>query len=566
MKKGFTLIELIGVVILLSIIMIIVFPTLLNHITNTNKELSESEKQIIYSGTSNYIAKYQNNYEKINGNIYCIEIDELLKEQVIHNNLMNRYQYVQVVVNQDQYQYEIKDTCTPDYLISLNYVVIGEPFNQNNWAKSDFYVDIVALGATKIKWCSSNNGECDPIAEVEKEKVPVLISNESATNQICAIAYVNNHEKEKVCSNVYRLDKTPPQFVGIDDKAVYLDNEFKVSEGVTISDNLSGLSGNYISEPNAIDNTKIAKVEVIYSAIDQAGNKARIVRNIDVKNPYNIYVTNNSITVYDLSTYNEQTKLIDAYTLFFQSEITLSEYETQIYISNVFPNPHLKSIKVPNSIILEDSLHIDKFYNLKNKAEQYNQTIENKELMPNFSANDLLTHILTKKNYTIETKNEPGYYYSLYRKMTAISDITSHNTTLKNGTAVSVHYSLVKSTLKIEGDMNKEYQLVCEWSEWISVSFPQYGPQYGDYETYENIKNAGIDINKDNVVNLQCRPAKFPNYSHKEIGQKVICDRRVGFICHNKEQVPGPAYPVDMCLNSEIKVYSCEMVESNSSE
>uniref|UniRef100_A0A670ICQ7 Mucin 2, oligomeric mucus/gel-forming n=1 Tax=Podarcis muralis TaxID=64176 RepID=A0A670ICQ7_PODMU len=87
--------------------------------------------------------------------------------------------------------------------------------------------------------------------------------------------------------------------------------------------------------------------------------------------------------------------------------------------------------------------------------------------------------------------------------------------------------------------------------------FPQYGPQYGDYETYDNIRAAGTEI-CTKPENISCRAKKFPNYSFKELGQKVECDVSTGLICHNKDQTPGPVYPVDMCLNYEIRVYCCK--------
>ena len=548
MKKGFTLVELLGVVILLSLIMLIAFPILLN-ITNTKKELTESEKQIIYAGTSTYITKYQNNYEKINGNIYCVSVLDLEKEQLIQSNLSEAYSYVQVNVNQEKYEYELKDTCIPDYFITINYIVIGEPFNQKNWANKDFYIDIVALGADKIKWCTSDHGECEPVALIEGEKASILMSNESASNQICAIAYIDNQEKTKECSELYKLDKTPPQFAGVDNTMVYLDNPFNVSNHVSVSDSLSGMEGSYNYDPLSIDNTKIATATVTYSATDQAGNRARITRDIEVKNPYSIYITSNSISVYDISTYNEQTKLIDVYTLFFQSELELKKYEDRIYVYDIFPYEHFAYLDIVSADIIEDSIGIQKFNTLKNKAEQYNSNIIDDDLMPNFTVSDIASHLLKSNHYNLVIKD--GYYqnFYLYRTLTSIANLTSHNTTLKNGTATNLYYSLVKSTVEIDGDMNEEY----EWMGWSSVSYPQYGLEYGDNESYEEYRRHGIFI-PDKVDDIMCRAVKFPQYTFEELGQTVTCDKKNGLICRNKDQIPGNFVPDYVCLNYEITI------------
>ncbi|XP_015268438.1 PREDICTED: mucin-2 [Gekko japonicus] len=99
----------------------------------------------------------------------------------------------------------------------------------------------------------------------------------------------------------------------------------------------------------------------------------------------------------------------------------------------------------------------------------------------------------------------------------------------------------------------------CEWSEWIDVSYPRYGPENGDYETYDNIRAHGIEV-CSNPLNISCRAVKYPGLSFQELGQKVKCDVSTGLVCHNKEQVPGPVMPADACLNYEISIYCCSII------
>ncbi|XP_077175195.1 mucin-2-like [Paroedura picta] len=99
---------------------------------------------------------------------------------------------------------------------------------------------------------------------------------------------------------------------------------------------------------------------------------------------------------------------------------------------------------------------------------------------------------------------------------------------------------------------------ICEWSDWIDVSYPLYGPEGGDYETYDNIRTHGIDV-CTNPLNISCRAVKFPEFSFKELGQKVECDVSTGLVCNNKDQVPGPLLPAAVCLNYEISIYCCSI-------
>ena len=65
---GFTLAELIGVVIILALIALLAFPPILNSIRKTKAELSDASKEILYNATDLYISKNLNDFPKTNGN------------------------------------------------------------------------------------------------------------------------------------------------------------------------------------------------------------------------------------------------------------------------------------------------------------------------------------------------------------------------------------------------------------------------------------------------------------------------------------------------------------------
>ncbi|KAL8211569.1 UNVERIFIED_CONTAM: hypothetical protein K2H54_000960 [Gekko kuhli] len=94
---------------------------------------------------------------------------------------------------------------------------------------------------------------------------------------------------------------------------------------------------------------------------------------------------------------------------------------------------------------------------------------------------------------------------------------------------------------------------ICEWSPWIDVSRPLYGPDSGDYETYDNIRAHGIEV-CTNPLNISCRAVKYPALSFQELGQKVKCDVSTGLVCENRDQVPGPVMPDSVCLNYEVTI------------
>ena len=119
LTKGFTLIELIGVVIILGLIGLLSFPTILNTIRNTKGKISEASKEVLYNATSSYITDNLNVFPKINGNIYCITLDVLAKEDYLPTKVYDAISgdeipltnIVEVKYEQDRYNYNLNNEC-----------------------------------------------------------------------------------------------------------------------------------------------------------------------------------------------------------------------------------------------------------------------------------------------------------------------------------------------------------------------------------------------------------------------------------------------------------------------
>ncbi len=79
MKRGFTLVEMIAVILLMALISITVLPSILNQVNNKKEEISESSEKIIFSAASNYLNNKTITYPKLSGNTYCITLNELVQ-------------------------------------------------------------------------------------------------------------------------------------------------------------------------------------------------------------------------------------------------------------------------------------------------------------------------------------------------------------------------------------------------------------------------------------------------------------------------------------------------------
>ncbi|XP_047548624.1 mucin-5AC [Lutra lutra] len=95
---------------------------------------------------------------------------------------------------------------------------------------------------------------------------------------------------------------------------------------------------------------------------------------------------------------------------------------------------------------------------------------------------------------------------------------------------------------------------LCTWTPWIDGSYPGLGINSGDFDTFPNLRAKGYKFcAKPN--NVECRAEFFPNIPLKELGQDVICDKNVGLLCLNKNQLPP------ICYNYAIRVECCEQVD-----
>lgn len=88
-KKAFTLIELLGVIVILSIVALLAFPPLLNQIKNSENKINDAAKTIIVNSAQLYVNDNTEAFSKVNGNIYCLNFDDLLSKGYLKKDLIN---------------------------------------------------------------------------------------------------------------------------------------------------------------------------------------------------------------------------------------------------------------------------------------------------------------------------------------------------------------------------------------------------------------------------------------------------------------------------------------------
>lgn len=76
--KGFTLIELMGVIIILALIAIIATPNIIDQIRKLNTEVSKTQLAVLEAAADNYLTANPDQFKMNNGRVYCITLQEII--------------------------------------------------------------------------------------------------------------------------------------------------------------------------------------------------------------------------------------------------------------------------------------------------------------------------------------------------------------------------------------------------------------------------------------------------------------------------------------------------------
>ena len=116
MKRGFTLVELLGVIALLAVLFLFVYPNVLDIAEQKEKDIDQAKVKLINNAAVSYMNSHLNDYPQTIGTSYCILIDTLDNEALIPvdvNDIEEKYNYIRVKIganNTYSYQYIQADT------------------------------------------------------------------------------------------------------------------------------------------------------------------------------------------------------------------------------------------------------------------------------------------------------------------------------------------------------------------------------------------------------------------------------------------------------------------------
>lgn len=113
-NRGFTLVELLGVIVVLVVLSLVAFPLIANQFTKSKGKISNATISLVEEAASLYVDERPNDYEKTNGNQYCISLGQLIQDGKLNSPFVDSStgkeisssKEVQVTVSNNQFHYQ----------------------------------------------------------------------------------------------------------------------------------------------------------------------------------------------------------------------------------------------------------------------------------------------------------------------------------------------------------------------------------------------------------------------------------------------------------------------------
>ena len=78
-NKGFTLAEILGVIVIIGLLLVLIAPTIINRLSSNSDDPNETMNQFIYNSTLIYINENVQKYPPGKSSKYCVPIKDLVE-------------------------------------------------------------------------------------------------------------------------------------------------------------------------------------------------------------------------------------------------------------------------------------------------------------------------------------------------------------------------------------------------------------------------------------------------------------------------------------------------------
>lgn len=156
-NRGFTLVELLAVLVIISALALITIPSILNYVNKHKGEISEVTEKLIYTGIEQYIEDNSDTYKQYAFNQYCITLQEIVDANYLSSPIIDTESGYEIDLNQTiqvnydykenskylEFQYQLNNSCNEEVKTSSCYVLDGDGTNVGDeiaCGNEEFYV------------------------------------------------------------------------------------------------------------------------------------------------------------------------------------------------------------------------------------------------------------------------------------------------------------------------------------------------------------------------------------------------------------------------------------------
>lgn len=111
-NKGFTLVEVLATITLLGLLALLITPKVLEQKEKKEKEINNSEKQVLFSDAGSYV-RDNSKYIIKSENVFCISVNKLIEEEYISMDADDfKDNIIKVTVDENEnFIYNIDNKC-----------------------------------------------------------------------------------------------------------------------------------------------------------------------------------------------------------------------------------------------------------------------------------------------------------------------------------------------------------------------------------------------------------------------------------------------------------------------
>ena len=245
-NKGFTLMELLGVIVILSLLMIIVLPNIVNSVRNSSSKTDDATLKLIYDAANLYVSYDNESFPEENGNKYVIALSELVNQNMLKspitlsdsNDDITNTKCVQVTYD-NGYKYELKNNgeCSKRYLSKpdlYDNTLTPVKYNGTNWV----------VASESEKWYDYDNQQWANAVILKSgvSKTPGTVINVDGFNSDVYAMYVWIPRYEYKMSDAASTSVTEIHINFISRNTTTPSEGYKINSGFTFGNtNLSGI-------------------------------------------------------------------------------------------------------------------------------------------------------------------------------------------------------------------------------------------------------------------------------------------------------------------------------------